>query len=135
MKKLLFIILPLITFAQSKKEPYPFVSMDSLVSRAFRIHYVECEFMKKDLFDTRTLFQKQSEITDNLKKIIDLQNREAVLFADNIDILKDENKLIKNALNDSEKALAKEKRKKKLNKYIYFGIGCVSGFVTYKLLR
>jgi hypothetical protein len=126
--KQIFLLLPIFVSAQ-------YVSMDSLVSKAFRQNYIECEFMKKDLFDTRTLVDKQTEITTHLKLIVDLQNKEAVLFANSLDAVTDENKTIKDILRKKERELLVERRKKNANKYLYFGIGALSGFVLYKVIK
>ena len=126
--KQLFLLLPIFMSAQ-------YVSMDSLVAKAFRQNYIECEFMKKDLFDTRELSNKQKEITIHLKTIIDLQNKEAVAFANTLEIVKGENEKIKYILRQKDREMLVERRKKKVNKYLYFGLGVFGGFVSYKVIN
>jgi hypothetical protein len=126
--KQIFLLLPIFASAQ-------YVSMDSLVAKAFRQNYIECEFMKKDLFDTRTLSKKQTEITEHLKRIIDLQNKESVLFANSLEVVKGENETMKDILRQKDRELLVERRKKKANKYLYFGLGVLGGFISYKIIK
>jgi hypothetical protein len=126
--KQIFLLLPIFASAQ-------YVSMDSLVAKAFRQNYIECEFMKKDLFDTRTLVDKQTEITTHLKRIIDLQNKESVLFANSLEVVKGENETMKDILRQKDRELLVERRKKKANKHLYFGLGVLGGFISYNIIK
>lgn len=108
------------------------------LSRKISVALVEgliaCDFAKKEVqIYANTIAGKDviiSDLRDQVQRsILEIQKR---------DDLNERNKLAlelaSETINDLSKALDKERKRKKLNKWFYFGAGVVGGVVGYKQL-
>ena len=117
---------------QTKSEGTKFNRQETVV-----IHeaLVVCEFaIKKVEIYANTIGAKDVMINDLRDQV-----QRSILEIQKRDDLNDRNKLAldlaSETINDLSKALDKERKRKKMNKWIYFGAGVVGGVVGYKQLN
>ena len=108
------------------------VYLNRSVSVALVEGLIACDFAKKEVTILANTIDGKDVIIHNLK----LQVEKGIFEVKKRDDLNDRNKLaleLAEEINtDLSKVLAKERKRKKMNKWFYFGAGVVGGIVGYK---
>ena len=108
------------------------VYLNRSVSVALVEGLIACDFAKKEVTILANTIDGKDVIIHDLK----LQVEKGIFEVKKRDDLNDRNKLaleLAEEINtDLSKALAKERKRKKMNKWFYFGAGVVGGIVGYK---
>jgi hypothetical protein len=108
------------------------VYLNRSVSVALVEGLIACDFAKKEVTILANTIDGKDVIIHDLK----LQVEKGIFEVKKRDDLNDRNKLaleLAEEINtDLSKALAKERKRKKMNKWLYFGAGVVGGVVGYK---
>ena len=127
MKKLIFIcflFFSVYSFSQGK------VELDSLMSKAFRFEYLECELVRKDLKSTEKLLVKEEKTTAAFEKIIAMQEEEQL---EALAIIAKERTLKENANKEIANLNTIIKKKKTKNTWEKIGIGVLASLGGYGL--
>ncbi len=127
MKKLLFIGLLLFCVTVQGQNK---IELDSLVSKAFRFEFMECDLIKKELNSTEKLLLKEEKTASALEMIVNIQEREALGL---LEALSKERQLKDKAYDQVDNLKLIIKKKDNRNTWEKIGIGTLCTLAGYAI--